>query len=111
MRHFAAALGQNASLIAFVRTPCGEKLRSSLEFAGAICGGEARVLKPRDKEWTCYIDGGGYIRDIYIHHWSDFLHSNPFYSSLILAACAGTFVGYLFGKRFAGGCQPPRRVG
>jgi hypothetical protein len=78
-----------------------EKLRNALEFAGAVCGGEARVLKPRDKDWTCYIDGGGYIRDIYIHHWSDFLFSNPFTSSLMLVLSLGLLVGYMTGKRLS----------
>ena len=75
-----------------------QKLRRALEFAGAPCGGEARVLKPRDKDWTCYVDGGGYIRDIYIHHWSDFLKSDPFTSILMITSCLGILFGYFLAK-------------
>ena len=43
-------------------------VRSLLEAGGFKCGAESRILKPRDPEWTCLVDGEKFYGDIYIHH-------------------------------------------
>ena len=43
-------------------------VKNLLETGGFRCGIEPRILKPRDPEWTCGVDGEGYYGDIYIHH-------------------------------------------
>jgi len=45
-----------------------EIVRSLLQEGGFRCGVPPRVLKPRDPEWTCIIDGKTISGDIYIHH-------------------------------------------
>jgi len=57
------------------------KLRNTMVEAGAVCGKESRVLKPRDPYWTCQVDSKGWLRDVYIHD-------------------IDVFAGLLWGKRF-----------
>jgi len=44
-----------------------EIVRSLLREAGFTCGSEPRILKGRDPEWTCIVDGNTISGDIYIH--------------------------------------------
>ncbi len=45
-----------------------EIVRDLLREARFTCGVEPRVLRGRDPEWTCIIDGGDIAGDLYIHH-------------------------------------------
>ena len=45
-----------------------EIVRDLLREARFTCGVEPRVLRGRDPEWTCIIDGGNIAGDLYIHH-------------------------------------------
>jgi hypothetical protein len=42
-------------------------VRDLLREAGFTCGVEPRILKDRDPDWTCTIDGERIGGDIYIH--------------------------------------------
>ena len=44
-----------------------EIVRDLLREAGFSCGVEPRILKGRDPDWTCIIDGQRIRGDIYIH--------------------------------------------
>lgn len=44
-----------------------EIVRDLLREAGFTCGVEPRILKGRDPDWTCIVDGNGVGGDIYIH--------------------------------------------
>ena len=44
-----------------------EIVRDLLREAGFSCGVEPRILKGRDPDWTCIIDGQRIGGDIYIH--------------------------------------------
>jgi len=44
-----------------------EIVRDLLREAGFTCGVEPRILKGRNPEWTCIIDGKRIGGDIYIH--------------------------------------------
>ena len=50
-----------------VWTEYPEIVRELLLEAGFTCGVEPRILKGRDPEWTCIIDGQRTGGDIYIH--------------------------------------------
>ncbi len=76
-----------------------EKLRDTLLELGATCGVEARVLKPRDPEWTCYVDTNNWMRDIYIHPVSNFFSDLIFIYPLIICVLFGMLIGIAFGKR------------
>ena len=43
-----------------------EIVRDPLREAGVTCGPEPRILKGRDPEWTCIINGNDIAGDIYI---------------------------------------------
>ena len=77
-----------------------DKFRNVLKELGAVCGGEPRVLKPRDPEWTCYIDSKGWLRDVYIHSVPEFFQTKEFYSVLIVALGIGILLGLAWGKLF-----------
>jgi hypothetical protein len=44
-----------------------EIVRDLLREAGLTCGVEPRILKGRDPDWTCILDGKNIAGDIYIH--------------------------------------------
>jgi hypothetical protein len=44
-----------------------EIARDLLREAGFTCGVEPRILKGRDPDWTCILDGKNLAGDIYIH--------------------------------------------
>jgi hypothetical protein len=44
-----------------------EIVRDLLREAGFTCGVEPRILKGRDPDWTCIVDGNKIAGDIYIH--------------------------------------------
>jgi hypothetical protein len=44
-----------------------EIVRDLLREAGFTCGVEPRILKGRDPEWTCIVDGQRIAGDIYVH--------------------------------------------
>jgi hypothetical protein len=44
-----------------------EIVRDLLREAGFTCGVEPRILKGRDPDWTCIVDGNRIAGDIYIH--------------------------------------------
>ena len=44
-----------------------EIVRDLLREAGLTCGVEPRILKGRDPDWTCIVDGNRITGDIYIH--------------------------------------------
>jgi hypothetical protein len=44
-----------------------EIVRDLLREAGLTCGVEPRILKGRDPDWTCIIDGKHIGGDLYIH--------------------------------------------
>jgi hypothetical protein len=44
-----------------------EIVRDLLREAGFTCGVEPRVLKGRDPDWTCILDGKNIAGDIYVH--------------------------------------------
>jgi hypothetical protein len=44
-----------------------EIVRSLLREGGLTCGSQPRILKGRDPEWTCIVDGKTISGDIYIH--------------------------------------------
>jgi hypothetical protein len=44
-----------------------EIVRDLLREAGFTCGVEPRILKGRDPDWTCVVDGRTVSGDIYIH--------------------------------------------
>jgi hypothetical protein len=44
-----------------------EIVRDLLREAGLTCGVEPRILKGRDPDWTCVLDGKNITGDIYIH--------------------------------------------
>jgi hypothetical protein len=50
-----------------------EIVRDLLLEAGFTCGVEPRILKGRDPDWTCIIDGQRIGGDIYIHQADTFL--------------------------------------
>lgn len=75
-------------------------LREALEGLGARCGVEARVLKPRESEWTCYMDSSKWQGDIYIHPVEEFYQSSWYYSPLVILFIAGIFIGLVWGKYF-----------
>jgi hypothetical protein len=78
-----------------------EKLRQALIEQGATCGVEARVLKPRDPEWTCHVYSSPYSYDIYIHPMSSYLLSwNGGLQIMIIVGGLSIIVGLLWGRRF-----------
>jgi hypothetical protein len=44
-----------------------EIVRDLLREAGFTCGVEPRILKGRDPDWTCIVDGKKIAGDIYVH--------------------------------------------
>jgi hypothetical protein len=44
-----------------------EIVRDLLREGGFTCGVEPRILKGRDPDWTCIVDGKRIAGDIYIH--------------------------------------------
>jgi hypothetical protein len=44
-----------------------EIVRDLLQEAGFTCGVQPRILKGRDPEWTCIVDGKRIAGDIYVH--------------------------------------------
>ena len=48
-----------------------EIVRDLLREAGFTCGVEPRILKGRDPDWTCIVDGKRIAGDIYIHQADD----------------------------------------
>ena len=44
-----------------------EIVRDLLQEAAFTCGAEPRILKGRDPDWTCIVDGKNIGGDIYIH--------------------------------------------
>ena len=44
-----------------------EIVRNLLREAGFTCGVEPRILKGRDPDWTCIVDGKRIAGDVYIH--------------------------------------------
>jgi hypothetical protein len=46
---------------------CPQIVRDLLQEAGFTCGVEPRILKGRDPEWTCIVDGKRIAGDIYVH--------------------------------------------
>lgn len=80
----------------YTRNP--EKLRGLLEHGGFRCGVEARVLKPRDKEWTCHIDGKDFIADVYIHDAFGFVEYQVALSFLFVGMSLGLMAGLLLGR-------------
>jgi hypothetical protein len=44
-----------------------EIVRDLLREAGLTCGVEPRILKGRDPDWTCILDGKNIAGDIYVH--------------------------------------------
>lgn len=75
-------------------------LKSALQGLGAKCGVEARVLKPRDPEWTCYADSDAWRGDVYIHRAEDLLFHTYYLSFAALLTIGGLFLGLLWGKYF-----------
>lgn len=67
-----------------------EIVRDLLREAGFSCGVEPRILKGRDPDWTCIIDGQRIGGDIYIHQ-----------ADTILGVSMGTAVFALFGALIA----------
>ena len=63
-----------------------EIVRDLLREAGFSCGVEPRILKGRDPDWTCVIDGQRIAGDIYIHQ-----------ADTILGVGMGAVVFALFG--------------
>lgn len=45
-----------------------EIVRDLLKEGGFKCGVEPRILKGRDADWTCIVDGKTMWGDLYIHH-------------------------------------------
>ena len=76
------------------------KLREALQGLGAQCGVEARVLKPREPEWTCYMDSPSWRGDIYIHDVTQLYYYAVFLCPLIILFILGIFTGLLWGRRF-----------
>ena len=68
-----------------------EIVRDLLREAGFSCGVEPRILKGRDPDWTCIIDGQRIGGDIYIHQATD----------TILGVSMGAVVFALFGALIA----------
>lgn len=54
-----------------------EIVRDLLQEGGFKCGAEPRVLKERDANWTCIIDGKTISGDLYIHHASEIVGLPP----------------------------------
>ena len=52
-------------------------VRSLLEAGAFRCGEEPRILKGRDPEWTCIVDGETMYGDLYIHHVSELSGAAP----------------------------------
>jgi hypothetical protein len=65
-------------------------VRDLLREAGFSCGVEPRVLRDRDPDWTCTIDGERIGGDIYIHE-----------ADTILGVGMGTVALSLFGVLMA----------
>ena len=77
-----------------------EKLRNFLQEAGATCGVPGRVISGRDPEWTCIYDSKGWLRDVYIHHWTEMFEYPLYICPPIICAGLGIMIGLLWGKRF-----------
>ena len=77
-----------------------EKLRTVFEELGAACGEEARVLKPRDKDWTCHIDSKGWLRDVYIHDVSELQTLSTYIIPMLFALLLGLLIGRLWVRHF-----------
>lgn len=67
-----------------------EIVRDLLVEAGFTCGVEPRILKGRDPDWTCIIDGQRLGGDIYIHE-----------ANTILGLSMGSLAFVLFGALVA----------
>lgn len=50
-----------------------EIVRDLLKEAGFKCGVEPRILKGRDPNWTCVVDGKSMWGDLYIHNVEEIL--------------------------------------
>ena len=50
-----------------------EIVRDLLGEGGFKCGAEPRILKGRDPNWTCIVDGKRMWGDLYIHHADEML--------------------------------------
>lgn len=50
-----------------------EIVRDLLKEGGFKCGVEPRILKGRDPNWTCIVDGKTMWGDLYIHHVDEIL--------------------------------------
>lgn len=77
-----------------------ESLREALEGLGAVCGVEARVLKLRDPQWTCYMDSPKWQGDIYIHYVGNLYRESAFQNPLIIVFVLGILIGLGWGRRF-----------
>ena len=77
-----------------------EKLRTVFEELGAPCGVEARVLKPRDQEWTCHIDSKGWLRDVYIHDIREIYTDSTYIIPLVFSLLLGLLLGRLWARHF-----------
>jgi hypothetical protein len=67
-----------------------EIVRDLLREAGLTCGVEPRILKGRDPDWTCILDGKNIAGDIYIHQADTIL-------GVGIAAVAFALLGVLLG--------------
>jgi hypothetical protein len=67
-----------------------EIVRDLLREAGLTCGVEPRILKGRDPDWTCILDGKNIAGDIYIHQADTIL-------GVGMAAVAFALLGVLLG--------------
>ena len=76
-----------------------DHLRDFLQHLGVPCGVEPRVIKPRDPEWTCHVDGKNWIGDIYIHRIDDFWWSPLALEVFALLLLFGLLVGVQVGNR------------
>ena len=68
-----------------------EIVRDLLREAGFSCGVEPRILKGRDPDWTCIIDGQRIGGDIYIHQ----ADTDPGVSMGVVFALLGVLVAVL----------------
>ena len=50
-----------------------EIVRDLLQVGSFKCGVEPRVLKGRDANWTCIVDGKAMSGDLYVHHVEEIL--------------------------------------
>ena len=75
-------------------------LREALLGMGARCGVEPRVLKPRESDWTCYLDSPAWRGDIYIHDVTQLYSHRAFLSPLVILFVTGILLGLIWGRYF-----------